>query len=110
MFSFHVNFLYYVPFYGFYYLFVALMKLYCTFVAFMKIGPFQSAKGERAKVKVKVRLNVHGIVSIESATVSMEAVQYEILLSCTKLSLSQPFLCVYFSCWKRKKLRFLYQL
>ncbi|XP_071717284.1 heat shock 70 kDa protein 15-like [Rutidosis leptorrhynchoides] len=31
------------------------------------IGPFQSTKGERAKVKVKARLNLHGIVSVESA-------------------------------------------
>ncbi|XP_043699985.1 heat shock 70 kDa protein 15-like [Telopea speciosissima] len=36
------------------------------------IGPFQSAKGERAKVKVKVRLNLHGVVSIESATLLEE--------------------------------------
>ncbi|KAI6691177.1 hypothetical protein NL676_028005 [Syzygium grande] len=35
------------------------------------IGPFQCAKSERAKLKVKVRLNLHGIVSIESATVSI---------------------------------------
>ncbi|KAL3528783.1 hypothetical protein ACH5RR_008105 [Cinchona calisaya] len=33
------------------------------------IGPFQATtKGERAKLKVKVRLNLHGIVSVESAT------------------------------------------
>ncbi|XP_024979378.1 heat shock 70 kDa protein 15-like [Cynara cardunculus var. scolymus] len=31
------------------------------------IGPFQSTKGERSKVKVKARLNLHGIVSVESA-------------------------------------------
>ncbi|XP_024980254.1 heat shock 70 kDa protein 15-like [Cynara cardunculus var. scolymus] len=31
------------------------------------IGPFQSSKGDRAKVKVKARLNLHGIVSVESA-------------------------------------------
>ncbi|GAA0156661.1 Hsp70 family chaperone [Lithospermum erythrorhizon] len=36
------------------------------------IGPFQSAKGERAKLKVKVRLNMHGIVSVESATLLEE--------------------------------------
>ncbi|KAG9459291.1 hypothetical protein H6P81_003799 [Aristolochia fimbriata] len=36
------------------------------------IGPFQSGNGERAKVKVKVRLNLHGIVSIESATLLEE--------------------------------------
>ncbi|KAL7191337.1 hypothetical protein ACSBR2_023419 [Camellia fascicularis] len=36
------------------------------------IGPFQSTKGERAKVKVKVRLNLHGIVSIYSATLLEE--------------------------------------
>lgn len=37
----------------------------------VQIGPFQCAKSERAKLKVKVRLNLHGIVSIESATVSI---------------------------------------
>ncbi|KAK9060489.1 hypothetical protein SSX86_021193 [Deinandra increscens subsp. villosa] len=31
------------------------------------IGPFQATTGERSKVKVKVRLNLHGIVSVESA-------------------------------------------
>ncbi|KAI3814957.1 hypothetical protein L1987_14606 [Smallanthus sonchifolius] len=31
------------------------------------IGPFQATKGECAKVKVKARLNLHGIVSVESA-------------------------------------------
>lgn len=36
------------------------------------IGPFQSTKSERAKVKVKVRLNMHGIVCIESATLLEE--------------------------------------
>ncbi|KAE7997427.1 hypothetical protein FH972_002065 [Carpinus fangiana] len=36
------------------------------------IGPFQSTKAERAKLKVKVRLNLHGIVSVESATLLEE--------------------------------------
>ncbi|XP_059645480.1 heat shock 70 kDa protein 15-like [Cornus florida] len=36
------------------------------------IGPFQSTKSERAKLKVKARLNLHGIVSIESATLLEE--------------------------------------
>ncbi|KAK4761095.1 hypothetical protein SAY87_005988 [Trapa incisa] len=36
------------------------------------IGPFQCTKGDHAKVKVKVRLNLHGIVSIESATLLEE--------------------------------------
>ena len=35
-----------------------------------QIGPFQTSKAGRAKVKVKARLNLHGIVSVESATVS----------------------------------------
>ena len=36
----------------------------------VQVGPFQSTTSERAKLKVKVRLNLHGIVSVESATVS----------------------------------------
>lgn len=38
----------------------------------VQIGPFDSNNGERAKVKVKVLLNLHGIVSVDSATVSLE--------------------------------------
>lgn len=37
---------------------------------FMQIGPFQGFHSEKARVKVKVHLNLHGIVSVESATVS----------------------------------------
>ena len=36
----------------------------------MQIGPFQGSHSEKARVKVKVHLNLHGIVSVESATVS----------------------------------------
>ncbi|XP_016169721.1 heat shock 70 kDa protein 14 [Arachis ipaensis] len=36
------------------------------------IGPFQSTKVEKAKIKVRVRLNLHGIVSVESATLIEE--------------------------------------
>eukprot|EP00262_Sarcandra_glabra_P020686 TRINITY_DN837_c0_g1_i2.p1 TRINITY_DN837_c0_g1~~TRINITY_DN837_c0_g1_i2.p1 ORF type:complete len:856 (+),score=226.44 TRINITY_DN837_c0_g1_i2:70-2637(+) len=36
------------------------------------IGPFQSVKGEHAKVKLRVRLNLHGVVFIESATLLEE--------------------------------------
>ncbi|KAL2338091.1 hypothetical protein Fmac_012537 [Flemingia macrophylla] len=36
------------------------------------IGPFQTINSERAKVKVKVRLNLHGIVSVEGATLLEE--------------------------------------
>lgn len=32
--------------------------------------PFQSTTGERKKVKVIVRLNIHGIVSVDSEVVS----------------------------------------
>uniref|UniRef100_A0A0C9S4G3 TSA: Wollemia nobilis Ref_Wollemi_Transcript_13942_3262 transcribed RNA sequence n=1 Tax=Wollemia nobilis TaxID=56998 RepID=A0A0C9S4G3_9CONI len=36
------------------------------------IGPFQTANGERAKIKVKVQLNKHGVVSVMSATMIEE--------------------------------------
>ncbi|KAI0502430.1 hypothetical protein KFK09_017379 [Dendrobium nobile] len=39
-----------------------------TKISTYTIGPFKTTSGERAKLKVKVRLNLHGIVSIESAT------------------------------------------
>ncbi|GER32746.1 heat shock protein 70 [Striga asiatica] len=43
------------------------------------IGPFQSTMGERAKLKVKVRLNLHGIVSIESAMLLEEEVEVPVV-------------------------------
>ncbi|KAM3407734.1 hypothetical protein ACQJBY_001231 [Aegilops geniculata] len=46
------------------------------------IGPFQSNKGEKAKLKVKVRLNIHGIVSLESATM-LEEEEVEVPVSAT---------------------------
>ncbi|KAL7140085.1 hypothetical protein ABFS83_09G097400 [Erythranthe nasuta] len=50
------------------------------------IGPFQSTKSERAKLKVKVRLNLHGIVSIESATLlEEEEVEVPVVKEATKM-------------------------
>ncbi|KAE8772619.1 Heat shock 70 kDa protein 4L [Hordeum vulgare] len=46
------------------------------------IGPFQSSKGEKAKLKVKVRLNIHAIVSLESATM-LEEEEVEVPVSAT---------------------------
>ncbi|KAL3610608.1 hypothetical protein D5086_001628 [Populus alba] len=51
------------------------------------IGPFQSTKSERAKVKVKVRLNLHGIVSVESATLLEEE---EVEVPVTKEPAKEP--------------------
>ncbi|KAG2625009.1 hypothetical protein PVAP13_3KG160900 [Panicum virgatum] len=39
------------------------------------IGPFQPSKGEKAKLKVKVRLNIHGIVTVDSAMMLEEDVE-----------------------------------
>ncbi|CAN6442203.1 unnamed protein product [Victoria cruziana] len=47
------------------------------------VGPFQSAKGERAKLKLKVRLNLHGIASVESATM-LEEEEVEVPVSPVK--------------------------
>ncbi|KAJ0977860.1 hypothetical protein J5N97_013334 [Dioscorea zingiberensis] len=47
------------------------------------IGPFQSTNGERAKIKVKVRLNLHGIVSVEAATM-LEEEEIEVPVSAAK--------------------------
>ncbi|XP_022734400.1 heat shock 70 kDa protein 16-like isoform X2 [Durio zibethinus] len=38
------------------------------------IGPFQASHSERARIKVKVKLNIHGIVTVESATLIEEHV------------------------------------
>ncbi|KAG2616768.1 hypothetical protein PVAP13_3NG176682 [Panicum virgatum] len=39
------------------------------------IGPFQPSKGEKAKLKVKIRLNIHGIVTVDSAMMLEEDVE-----------------------------------
>ena len=39
-------------------------------ILFMQIGPFPGSHNENARVKVKVLLNLHGIISVESAVVS----------------------------------------
>lgn len=52
----------------------SLHSLIVCFVEF-QIGPFQSPTGEREKLKVKARLNLHGIVSIESATLSSSSIK-----------------------------------
>ncbi|KAL6497042.1 hypothetical protein OROGR_028971 [Orobanche gracilis] len=49
-----------------------------TRISTYTIGPFQSFKGERAKLKVKARLNLHGIVAIESATQLLEEEEVEV--------------------------------
>ncbi|XP_039124851.1 LOW QUALITY PROTEIN: heat shock 70 kDa protein 15-like [Dioscorea cayenensis subsp. rotundata] len=46
-----------------------------TLISTYTIGPFQSTKGDCAKIKVKVHLNLHGIVSVESATMLEEGVE-----------------------------------
>ncbi|KAM0912756.1 hypothetical protein ACQ4PT_012577 [Festuca glaucescens] len=46
------------------------------------IGPFQPSKGEKAKLKVKIRLNIHGIVSLESAMM-LEEEEVEVPVSAT---------------------------
>ncbi|KAL5226720.1 hypothetical protein ABZP36_014985 [Zizania latifolia] len=46
------------------------------------IGPFHPSKGEKAKLKVKVRLNIHGIVSVDSATM-LEEEEVEVPIAAT---------------------------
>ncbi|KAF0916094.1 hypothetical protein E2562_000703 [Oryza meyeriana var. granulata] len=46
------------------------------------IGPFHPSKGDKAKLKVKVRLNIHGIVSVESATM-LEEEEVEVPVAAT---------------------------
>lgn len=43
-----------------------------TKISTYTIGPFQTKNGDKGKVKAKVRLNLHGIVSVESATLFEE--------------------------------------
>lgn len=35
-----------------------------------QIGPFQASHGDESKVKVRFRINLHGIITIDSASVS----------------------------------------
>lgn len=41
-------------------------------ILFTQIGPFQGSHSEKSRVKVKVQLNLHGIVTVESASVSLK--------------------------------------
>lgn len=40
---------------------------------FVQIGPFPGSINENTRIKVKVQLNLHGIVAIESAMVNMNS-------------------------------------
>lgn len=39
----------------------------------MQIGPFQGSHSEKARVKVTVKVNLHGVVTVESALVSKKS-------------------------------------
>uniref|UniRef100_A0A0D9UXK1 Uncharacterized protein n=1 Tax=Leersia perrieri TaxID=77586 RepID=A0A0D9UXK1_9ORYZ len=49
------------------------------------IGPFHPSKGDKAKLKVKVRLNIHGVVSVESAQM-LEEEEVEVPVATTEPS------------------------
>eukprot|EP01018_Ginkgo_biloba_P010427 Gb_20168 [translate_table: standard] len=50
------------------------------------IGPFQASKPEKPKLKVRVRLNLHGIVTIESASlIEEEEVEVPVTKSATPM-------------------------
>lgn len=53
-----------------------LMNLFTT----SQIGPLHGSQGSKKRVKVRVQLNLHGIFSIESATVSKKASFYHSIL------------------------------
>lgn len=40
------------------------------FTTSIQIGPFHGSDGSKMRVEVKIQLNLHGIVSIQSSTVS----------------------------------------
>lgn len=44
--------------------------LLVNMLLFMQIGPFHGFNSERTRVKVKIQLDLHGIVSVVSARVS----------------------------------------
>ncbi|XP_027330921.1 heat shock 70 kDa protein 16-like [Abrus precatorius] len=49
-------------------------------ISCFKIGPFHRSHGSKTRIKVQVQLNLHGIVSIESATVSKKTHFYLFML------------------------------
>ncbi|KAF6137364.1 hypothetical protein GIB67_036401 [Kingdonia uniflora] len=48
------------------------------------IGPFQSIKADRAKLKLKVHLNLHGVVSVDSAVLLEEETEVPVEKEPTK--------------------------
>jgi heat shock protein 4 len=56
----------------------------------LQIGPFQ-AHSEKSKVKVKIRLNLHGLISVESAVVSVNFHSHYLILIISCLMLFVTF-------------------
>ncbi|XP_074275972.1 heat shock 70 kDa protein 14-like [Silene latifolia] len=55
------------------------------------IGPVQSPKGDSAKLKVRVRLNLHGIVSVDSATLlEEEEIDVPVVKDAAKMETDSP--------------------
>lgn len=48
----------------------------------IQIGPFHGSHRDKTRVKVRVQLNLHGIVSVESATVSKKPLFFHLCPFC----------------------------
>ncbi|XP_020594023.1 heat shock 70 kDa protein 16 isoform X2 [Phalaenopsis equestris] len=59
-------------------------------ISCFKIGPFQASQSDKTKLKVKLRLNLHGIVFVESATLIDDEMTLPRGTSQTDLDNSEP--------------------
>ncbi|KAL0908984.1 hypothetical protein M5K25_023501 [Dendrobium thyrsiflorum] len=55
-----------------------------------KIGPFEASQGDKTKLKVKIRLNLHGIVFVESASLIEDEINVSTATSHTDLDNAVP--------------------
>ncbi|KAH0451688.1 hypothetical protein IEQ34_018987 [Dendrobium chrysotoxum] len=55
-----------------------------------KIGPFEASQGDKTKLKVKIRLNLHGIVFVESASLIEDEINASTDTSHTDLDNAVP--------------------
>lgn len=52
---------------------LVILYAYAFVPSSFQIGPLHGSNGSKARVKVRVQLNLHGIFSIESASVSKKS-------------------------------------
>ncbi|KAG1365334.1 putative Heat shock 70 kDa protein 16 [Cocos nucifera] len=59
-------------------------------ISCFQVGPFQASRSEKPKVKVRVRLNLHGIVSVESASLIEDDINDPVSRDTSRMDTAEP--------------------